>query len=78
MGEEGALNWEGKLLANHKFGVIIKRQGEMPIFVSAFYRAVHTIFQHVRECNTICKTGNVIPLVNIRVIFKLKISENRI
>ena len=38
MGAEG----KARLPANNKVGVIIERQKEVTIFVSGFYRAVHT------------------------------------
>lgn len=44
MDGEWGLNWGAKPLVKNKVGAVIKRLGEVTIFVSGFYRAVHTIF----------------------------------
>lgn len=48
LGGEGALNWRVELAANNKVGAIMKKKEEVAIFISGFYRAIHTIF-NMRE-----------------------------
>lgn len=44
MDGEWGLNWGVKFLVKNKVGVVIKRLGEVIIFVFGFYRVVYIIF----------------------------------